>query len=119
LKTDDLIAHHLDILYDTMLEANLLKIIYPYSCVEIAHVAKLINLPVPTVERKLSQMILDHSFSGILDQGRGHLIVYEATGEDEGFAKSVEIIANMGTVVESLSTRAKNFRSGVTSKPSA
>jgi hypothetical protein len=30
LKTDDLIAHHLDILYDNMLEANLLKIIYPY-----------------------------------------------------------------------------------------
>ena len=30
LKRDDLISHHLDLLYDNMLEANLLKIIYPY-----------------------------------------------------------------------------------------
>jgi helix-turn-helix protein len=30
LKTDDLIAHHLEILYENMLEANLLKIIHPY-----------------------------------------------------------------------------------------
>lgn len=30
LKRDDLISHHLDLLYDKMLEANLLKIIFPY-----------------------------------------------------------------------------------------
>ena len=30
LKTDDLISHHLDILYESMLESNLLKIIHPY-----------------------------------------------------------------------------------------
>jgi asparagine synthetase B (glutamine-hydrolysing) len=30
LKSDDLIAHHLELLYDKMLEANLLKIIHPY-----------------------------------------------------------------------------------------
>lgn len=49
LKTDDLISHHLEKLYSTMLEGNLLKIIYPYSSVEISHVAKRINLPVVSI----------------------------------------------------------------------
>lgn len=50
LQNDDLIAHHLVLLYNKMLEANLLKIIQPYSVVEIDHVAKLINLPEPQVQ---------------------------------------------------------------------
>eukprot|EP00428_Durinskia_dybowskii_P066765 CAMPEP_0170383608 /NCGR_PEP_ID=MMETSP0117_2-20130122/15562_1 /TAXON_ID=400756 /ORGANISM="Durinskia baltica, Strain CSIRO CS-38" /LENGTH=439 /DNA_ID=CAMNT_0010639315 /DNA_START=41 /DNA_END=1360 /DNA_ORIENTATION=+ len=107
LKTDDLIAHHLDLLYDKMLEANLLKIIHPYSSVEISHVAKLINLPEPQVVHKLSQMVLDKKFFGILDQGRGHLIVYETAEEDINFTKGVEVIGNMENVVEALFGRTK------------
>ena len=45
LRADDLVSRRLDLLYDSMLEANLLKIINPYSCVEMSHVAKLIKLP--------------------------------------------------------------------------
>eukprot|EP00388_Colpodella_angusta_P047307 GDKK01072337.1.p1 GENE.GDKK01072337.1~~GDKK01072337.1.p1 ORF type:complete len:105 (-),score=21.46 GDKK01072337.1:104-418(-) len=96
-------------LYDKMLEANLLKIIFPYSSVEISHVAKLINLPEQQVVHKLSQMILDRKFFGILDQGRGHLIVYETADEDTNFAKGVEVIGNMENVVEALFGRAKGL----------
>jgi hypothetical protein len=49
LRLDELISHNLDLLYDKMLEANLLKIIHPFSCVEISHVAKLVKLPEPQV----------------------------------------------------------------------
>ena len=109
LKTDDLISHHLDVLYEKMFEANLLKIIQPFSAVEIAHVAKLINLKVELVEKKLSQMILDHRFSGILDQGRGHLVIFDHSEEDTSFTKGAEIIANMGQVVEVLISRAQKL----------
>lgn len=45
LKGDHLISHHIDKLYEGMFESNLLKILSPYSAVEVAHVAGLINLP--------------------------------------------------------------------------
>jgi len=111
LRGDALISHHLDVLYDKMLEANLLKIINPFSTVEISHVAKLINLPETQVVHKLSQMILDRKFFGILDQGKGHLIVYDSAGEDINFTKGVEIITNMGLVVEALASRAQGLSS--------
>jgi 26S proteasome regulatory subunit N6 len=91
-----------------MLELNLLKIVHPYSCIEISHVAKLIKLPEIDVERKLSQMILDHRFSGILDQGKGHLIIYENSSEDKAFTKGLEVIGNMSLVVDALFVQAKS-----------
>ena len=52
------------------------------SCIEISHVAKLINMDAAVVERKLSQMILDRTLSGILEQGKGHLVIYDSTPGD-------------------------------------
>lgn len=109
LHSDDLIARRLDVLYNTMLESNLIKIISPFSCVEISHVAFLIKLSEAEVERKLAHMILDRKFSGILDQGKGHLIVYESSSEDASFKSGLEIVENMGHVVAALAERGKRL----------
>ena len=111
LQDDLLIKHHLGTLQEQLLESNLIRIIEPYSCVEIDHVAGLIEMPVPAVEKKLSQMILDGKFHGILDQGKGQLIVYEDVDTDKAMEKGLKVIENMDKVVTSLFTRSQNLRS--------
>lgn len=77
LSLDPTIRSHLAALYDTLLEQNLLRIIEPYGCVELEHVAKGVGQSRATVEKKLSQMILDKVFYGVLDQGNGWLVVFD------------------------------------------
>jgi 26S proteasome regulatory subunit N6 len=90
LNDDPIIRNHLAALYDTLLEQNLLRIIEPYSRVEIAHVADSVKLPANQVEQKLSQMILDKVFSGVLDQGNGGCLeIFESIPADV-FAINVE-----------------------------
>jgi 26S proteasome regulatory subunit N6 len=114
LQEDLLIKHHLHVLKEQLLESNLIRIIEPYSCVELEFIAAKIELPVSITERKLSQMILDGKFQGILDQGKGHLVVYEENETDSTMEKGLQVIGNMDKVVTSLFERSKALRSMMT-----
>ncbi|KAG2096668.1 proteasome regulatory particle subunit [Suillus cothurnatus] len=98
LSSDPTIRSHLAALYDTLLQQNLLRIVEPYSVVEIDYVAKQVGQGRQDVEAKLSQMILDKVFHGVLDQGRGCLIVFDELEADQVskvvdslYAKTVKI----------------------------
>lgn len=107
LRSDLLIAHHLDLLYDRILEKNLGRIIEPFSRVEIARVAELIGLPVLKVEKKLAQMVLDKKLRGVLAQGEGQLILHAELLGEETHDGALLVVKNVSDVVESLFGRAK------------
>ncbi|KAI8919648.1 PCI domain-containing protein [Entophlyctis helioformis] len=106
LGSDPIVRTHLASLYDTLLEQNLLRVIEPYSRVEISYIATVVKLPTAHVEAKLSQMILDKVFRGILDQGAGCLEVFDETHADKTYEATLETIKHMGHVVESLYAKA-------------
>merc|ERR1719491_908338 len=81
LNEDPIISHHLSSLYDMM-------------------------LPLPKIEHKLSQMILDKRFNGILDAGAGCLNVYPGQSTYAAYDESLATLNNAGRVVDALSARA-------------
>ncbi|KAE8410387.1 hypothetical protein BDV36DRAFT_289638 [Aspergillus pseudocaelatus] len=95
LGSDVFIRNHLRRLYDAMLEQNLIKVIEPFSRVELDHIAKMVGLDTPQVERKLSQMILDKVIIGVLDQGSGCLIVFDETERDQAYDAALETIEKL------------------------
>lgn len=102
LEQDRIVAKHLESLYQTMLEQNLCRIIEPYKRVQVDYVAEKINLPEAEVEKKLSQMILDKKFQGILDQETRVLIIFEAKARDTTYDDVLETIGAMSKVVDRL-----------------
>ncbi|XP_063901670.1 26S proteasome non-ATPase regulatory subunit 11A-like isoform X2 [Zophobas morio] len=109
LSEDPIIVSHLTDLYETMFEQNLFRIIEPFSRVEIAHISALINIPVTVVEEKLSKMILDQKFAGVLDQRAGCLIVYDSKVVDESYSVALQSIIHMNKVVDSLYAKAQQL----------
>ncbi|KAJ3483189.1 hypothetical protein NLI96_g6480 [Meripilus lineatus] len=102
LSSDPTIRTHLSALYDTLLEQNLLRIVEPYSVVEVEYVAQQVGQGRQAVETKLSQMILDKVLHGVLDQGRGCLIVFDEPEADNTYGAAIDTLEQVGKVVDSL-----------------
>ncbi|GJE98960.1 26S proteasome subunit RPN6-domain-containing protein [Phanerochaete sordida] len=102
LSSDITIRTHLSALYDTLLEQNLLRIVEPYSVVEVEYVAQQVGQGRQAVEQKLSQMILDKVLHGVLDQQRGILLVYDEAQPDNTYGAAIETLEQVGKVVDSL-----------------
>jgi 26S proteasome regulatory subunit N6 len=109
LEDDAIVEKHLGKLYQTMMEQNLCRIIEPYSKIQVKYAAEKIRLPEAEVEKKLSQMILDHKFAGILDQETGVLIVFQESERDSTYDDVLETVNAMSRVVDRLYASAQKL----------
>lgn len=70
----------------------------PSAC----HIRLLVSLLNNVLLKRLSQMILDKIFHGVLDQGRGCLLVFDEPEEDGTYGSAIEMLEQVGKVVDSL-----------------
>ena len=75
---------------------------FTFCSFQVKFVAEKIDLPEPEVEKKLSQMILDKKFQGILDQETRVLIIFEESERDETYDNVIETVGAMSKVVDRL-----------------
>ena len=106
-KKDPVVASNIKNLIDSLEEQHLLRIVKPYSAVELSRIAEMIHLPVSNIENKLVQMILDQKLKASINQSDGILNIFEAEEENEILAQSIELIAQMDGVVDALYTRCR------------
>jgi len=101
LTQDLVVMGHLQALYEKMLEQNILRIIEPYSQVEVDFIASQLSLDKSLVERKLSTMILDGIVFGTLENDSS-LIVYDKPSNDAFYKESISTIENISHAVDVL-----------------
>eukprot|EP01083_Nonionella_stella_P167753 564646_1 len=107
LQSDLVIKNKLNELKNKLLEQNLLRLLEPFEKVEIKHIAELIKLPMQTIQSKLSQMILDKKFNGILDQGTGAIIVFDEEPIATVYQNAVQSIDVLNDAVQQLFIKSK------------
>ena len=107
INNDLVIKNKLNELKNKLLEQNLLRLLEPFEIVEISHIANLIKLPINTIQNKLSQMILDSKFNGILDQGTGSIKVFQQIPKTTIYDNAIDTIQVLNDAVDQLFDKAK------------
>lgn len=110
IKKDRILDSQIDFLYDQLLERNILKLIRPYSNVEILFLSKKLGVGGEIVEKKICEMILDEKLKGSLDQENGVLLIFQEKKLDCLYTDSLEILGNMNEAVDMLFKKSEKIR---------
>lgn len=84
----------------------MLKVVTPYSKIEMKYLSDKLGVKEALVEKKTCQMILDGKLSATLDQEKNVLILFETVESSPSYALSLDILNNMEQVVDALFERA-------------
>ena len=104
LQNDIIVKHHIKNLSEKLVEENVLRVVQPYSKVQVEYVAQKMKMDSTIIEKKLCQMILDKKINGILDyeQNQQVLVLFEEDEKHPVAEECHEIITQMSKVVDHL-----------------
>jgi 26S proteasome regulatory subunit N6 len=107
LEADPVVASNLKNLNDNLEEQHLLRVVKPYSAVELSRIAELIGLQLESVQSRLVQMILDQKLKASINQSDGILNIFEDEPQNELLTEAIDLVGEMDGVVDALYTRCK------------
>lgn len=105
LETDPVVRSSIDHLVESMAEQHLLRIVKPYSSVELSRISEMIRLPIEDVLDRLVHMILDQKLKASINQTEMILNIFEEEENNQLFTQSLELIDKMDEVVDALYQR--------------
>lgn len=106
LRGDECIRRHISDMQEKLLEFNLIKVLEPYSKVEIAYVAELLEFAVDRVLVKLAEMLLDGKIKGTLDQGQGILVLFKDAPLSSMYADTLSTLKKLSVAADTLNIKA-------------
>ena len=104
VSADPVLDQHLKALYGDLLRLNLLRLLEPYSRVEVAYLAQQLELSVDIVEAKLNELVLDGVLSGVIDEA-GNFEVFPAEDASTAYDDALATLGNLDKVVSALFQR--------------
>lgn len=106
LNNDLLIRNHIDKLYNTLLESNIIKILSVYERVELSYVSNKLQLNIDIITAKISQMILNNKINGVLDQAKGLVLLGEQSEltNDDLYNESLNLVDELTKTIDLIET---------------
>ena len=108
LCQDPIISRHIHRLYENLVTDNILKILKPYSRIEIEHIARLMKLSPKEIQIRLNKMILDRQLNATLDQGEGILTLFDEPVLPPMYTSTLAIFDNLSASIDLLHQKAQS-----------
>jgi len=109
LESDAVVKYHVTDINEALVEQNIMRVLEPYSVVEVDYVAEAIELPRERTIQKLSEMILDGKLDGTLDESGGVISLLPSIKIQPTYDNIIEVIKNSSQVMDCLSEAASRL----------
>ncbi|KAI5190393.1 26S proteasome regulatory subunit N6 [Nematocida minor] len=105
IESDEFLTNHLRCLCDNLIDSNILKIIEPYSNINIEYIAKVLNFNLDVIEDRLRRMILDEKIKGDIDQETMCINIQKSEDKKSHRAEAEEILNVLEDTISTILTK--------------